>query len=377
MTRNSLNFQGTHDSAFASSNSPLPQVKLAHAIPAPSLTAYDDIFSNTPTPQHHPLPPPSSLKTHCFSHTNTSAPSPPASRSILPELCRDDDSDTATIGEDNIESYSPSSQPFHPGEEKNPNALYVPEVGANEQQAQSCLDMEKRPIPPLVRRASLLSEMVQRERKKSLRDSPNLNGEGDVCALSVSTSSLLSYVDADILSEMDSSPLTLASAGVPQNCGASSALPSTMRQTYPCQFTWSAEEESLEECAVRIPELKPQSNVEKWPDLCKQHWKPDEESTCCRFCYKSFTFLRRRHHCRVCGEIYCGPCSSGLARLDEYGQPDEMGPFLGRICVHCHSLHQLDNGAWGKFTVMVMGLRVGQWVAIRLFGRDGWHCVYA
>lgn len=38
-------------------------------------------------------------------------------------------------------------------------------------------------------------------------------------------------------------------------------------------------------------------------------WVPDEASQVCMCCGNTFTVLRRRHHCRACGRLYCGACA--------------------------------------------------------------------
>lgn len=38
-------------------------------------------------------------------------------------------------------------------------------------------------------------------------------------------------------------------------------------------------------------------------------WQPDDELSKCSICAAPFTFLNRRHHCRRCGRLVCGPCS--------------------------------------------------------------------
>jgi hypothetical protein len=38
-------------------------------------------------------------------------------------------------------------------------------------------------------------------------------------------------------------------------------------------------------------------------------WQPDYELSACSICGNAFTFLTRRHHCRRCGRLVCGPCS--------------------------------------------------------------------
>lgn len=37
----------------------------------------------------------------------------------------------------------------------------------------------------------------------------------------------------------------------------------------------------------------------------REHWMPDSKVTECYECGLPFNTLRRRHHCRVCGQIFC------------------------------------------------------------------------
>lgn len=39
-------------------------------------------------------------------------------------------------------------------------------------------------------------------------------------------------------------------------------------------------------------------------------WVPDRDTSHCLQCNSLFTFLRRKHHCRACGRIFCDACSS-------------------------------------------------------------------
>ena len=59
-------------------------------------------------------------------------------------------------------------------------------------------------------------------------------------------------------------------------------------------------------------------------------WIPDEEATNCTVCNARFTKLKRRHHCRSCGRLVCGPCSRQTSR--------DVNGFQGenvRICSDC------------------------------------------
>lgn len=40
-----------------------------------------------------------------------------------------------------------------------------------------------------------------------------------------------------------------------------------------------------------------------WPSTEPPEWIPDEQSPHCMACKVSFTFVRRRHHCRNCGKV--------------------------------------------------------------------------
>ncbi|NXQ91973.1 LST2 protein, partial [Nyctibius grandis] len=63
-------------------------------------------------------------------------------------------------------------------------------------------------------------------------------------------------------------------------------------------------------------------------------WVPDEACSFCTACKAPFTVIRRKHHCRSCGKIFCSRCSSHSAPLPRYGQ---MKPV--RVCTHCYMFH--------------------------------------
>ncbi|ETW05676.1 hypothetical protein H310_03396 [Aphanomyces invadans] len=41
----------------------------------------------------------------------------------------------------------------------------------------------------------------------------------------------------------------------------------------------------------------------------RAEWVPDKARHVCYICRKAFNLVRRKHHCRVCGEIVCGSCT--------------------------------------------------------------------
>ena len=44
-----------------------------------------------------------------------------------------------------------------------------------------------------------------------------------------------------------------------------------------------------------------------------QKWVSNEKAVECKGCNAAFSFLRRKHHCRVCGNIFCAKCSPKTA----------------------------------------------------------------
>ena len=54
---------------------------------------------------------------------------------------------------------------------------------------------------------------------------------------------------------------------------------------------------------------------------------PDSVSKQCYECGERFTTFRRRHHCRVCGQIFCSKCC-----CDEI--PGKIMGCTGKYCIH-------------------------------------------
>ncbi|KAI7871240.1 hypothetical protein BDF14DRAFT_1764825 [Spinellus fusiger] len=64
----------------------------------------------------------------------------------------------------------------------------------------------------------------------------------------------------------------------------------------------------------------------------KEFWMPDEQCKECYKCRKQFTLLRRRHHCRTCGQIFCAKCASNVVSGKTYQQKGQV-----RLCNFCYS----------------------------------------
>nr|XP_033806537.1 lateral signaling target protein 2 homolog isoform X2 [Geotrypetes seraphini] len=93
----------------------------------------------------------------------------------------------------------------------------------------------------------------------------------------------------------------------------------------------------LEDCAlcqetISSSELVAKARDGEFEDL--PDWVPDDACSYCTACKAPFTVIRRKHHCRSCGKIFCSRCSSHSAPLPRYGQ---MKPV--RVCTHCYMFH--------------------------------------
>ena len=64
--------------------------------------------------------------------------------------------------------------------------------------------------------------------------------------------------------------------------------------------------------------------------MLRSHWIPDDEAETCVACAASFSFFRRRHHCRSCGSIFCAPCSNERRQLSHLGYDAPV-----RVCKGC------------------------------------------
>lgn len=77
--------------------------------------------------------------------------------------------------------------------------------------------------------------------------------------------------------------------------------------------------------------------------LGKSLWVEDKYAVRCRTCAKEFALLRRRHHCRQCGQVFCSAClynpndtvSDGVTAAQ---LPNVRALLAHKLCTHCASL---------------------------------------
>lgn len=64
--------------------------------------------------------------------------------------------------------------------------------------------------------------------------------------------------------------------------------------------------------------------------LGREFWMKDESASSCFSCNRAFTTFRRKHHCRVCGQIFCSACTQ-LVDGERCGSPNRRV----RCCKSC------------------------------------------
>ncbi|ORY28463.1 hypothetical protein BCR39DRAFT_534797 [Naematelia encephala] len=64
--------------------------------------------------------------------------------------------------------------------------------------------------------------------------------------------------------------------------------------------------------------------------LSKHYWMADEHCKECYDCKSLFTAWRRKHHCRICGQIFCSRCASNIIGARRFGQDGAV-----RVCNLC------------------------------------------
>ena len=81
-------------------------------------------------------------------------------------------------------------------------------------------------------------------------------------------------------------------------------------------------------------------------------WVPDAKSDKCQVCKeREFNFLNRRHHCRKCGRVCCGPCSNKNSVLKPGGKPE-------RVCVMCFLELERGTAVGGAKKDSMVGMTV-------------------
>jgi hypothetical protein len=66
-------------------------------------------------------------------------------------------------------------------------------------------------------------------------------------------------------------------------------------------------------------------------DAPRDYWVDDSKCKACYECEAPFGLLVRRHHCRICGRIFCATCTSNSVPPAR-DSPDQQWQ---RVCNYC------------------------------------------
>ncbi|CAB0011580.1 unnamed protein product [Nesidiocoris tenuis] len=98
-------------------------------------------------------------------------------------------------------------------------------------------------------------------------------------------------------------------------------------------------------------------------------WVPDSEAHVCMHCKRNqFTVLNRRHHCRKCGAVVCGPCSNKKFLL-----PNQASKPL-RVCLNCYDTL---SKAKAQNNQNNLNSKNGKSPTLLHISDEGYSCVYS
>lgn len=80
--------------------------------------------------------------------------------------------------------------------------------------------------------------------------------------------------------------------------------------------------------------------------ISKEYWMKDETSNECFICSRPFTTFRRKHHCRICGQIFCSACTT-LISGEKFNHSGRM-----RVCKTCLSFANEYNDSSDESSFM-------------------------
>ena len=108
----------------------------------------------------------------------------------------------------------------------------------------------------------------------------------------------------------------------------------------------------LSECSSRaLSASRPVVSRAPMLKLSRRQWASDRLYPQCHNCRCDFTLWTRRHHCRICGLVFCNSCSSHSVSTNSMAgrvegdtrdfdmPPDAQAVVRVRVCVTCAQLH--------------------------------------
>jgi hypothetical protein len=67
-------------------------------------------------------------------------------------------------------------------------------------------------------------------------------------------------------------------------------------------------------------------------------WIPDSQAISCATCFRNFTWRLRKHHCRLCGQVFCNKCSGETTARIDNGAAQKV-----RLCTKCNEINTNFN----------------------------------
>lgn len=79
--------------------------------------------------------------------------------------------------------------------------------------------------------------------------------------------------------------------------------------------------------------------------VSRDFWMPDQSCRVCYECDNQFTLINRRHHCRLCGRVFCGKCTANWIPFapDDLRTPREEWERI-RVCNYCFRQWEQGDG---------------------------------
>lgn len=76
------------------------------------------------------------------------------------------------------------------------------------------------------------------------------------------------------------------------------------------------------------------------PNVSRDFWMPGQSCRVCYECDSHFTVFNRRHHCRICGRVFCAKCTANSVPASSHdpNTAREIGKGLGFVTI------ALNNG---------------------------------
>lgn len=140
-----------------------------------------------------------------------------------------------------------------------------------------------------------------------------------------------------------SSSLSSQSAIVePSSSSSASTIPATTASVHPSSSSSDPHIEHVNDHDTRTPSsimtrisslvaLKTSHQLTHYKDTdLQKFWMPDAKSKECYECGQKFSTFRRKHHCRLCGQIFCSKCCSQVV-------PGRIIKCTGnlKVCTYC------------------------------------------